>query len=165
MTTAVAIALGSNLGDSLQTLDGAVQQLQQHPEIRLIATSTWYRTKPVGPPQPDYINGCLTCHTSLEPKPLLDVLLQIERQFGRERKERWGARTLDLDIILYGDRQIDLPHLHIPHPHMQDRAFVLVPLAEIAADWIDPRSQQTVASLLQALQQIDTDDIQPLPRN
>lgn len=154
--TAVAIALGSNLGDSLQTLNKATSQLSQHPAIDPIACSSWYRTKPIGPPQPDYLNGCLTCATSLEPKPLLDLLLHIEQQFGRERKERWGARTLDLDIILYGDRLIEQPHLHIPHPQMQHRAFVLVPLAEIAPDWIDPRSQQTIAQLLQHL---DTTEI------
>ncbi|OKH12342.1 2-amino-4-hydroxy-6-hydroxymethyldihydropteridine diphosphokinase [[Limnothrix rosea] IAM M-220] len=158
----VAIALGSNLGDSLQTLEAAITEIEQTPEITLIAKSAWYRTKPIGPPQPDYINGCITCETELEPEALLAKLHQIEYQFGRERKEHWGARTLDLDLILYGDRRINTPTLTVPHARMQERAFVLVPLAEIAADWVDPRNNLTVKELGDRLPQSDLKDIKPL---
>jgi 2-amino-4-hydroxy-6-hydroxymethyldihydropteridine diphosphokinase len=148
MLTPVAIALGSNLGESLSILQQAIVLIEQHPEIMVIAQSHWYRTAPVGPPQPDYINGCILCQVNLDPEVLLRILLAIEDQFGRVRQERWGARTLDLDLLFYGDRQMDLPHLQIPHPRLQERAFVLVPLAEIAPDWIDPRDRQTVQQLL-----------------
>ncbi len=157
--TKVAIALGSNLGDSLQTLEAAVIEIEQTPEISLIQKSSWYRTKPIGPPQPDYINGCITCETTLEPEVLLEKLHQIENQFGRERKEHWGARTLDLDLILYGDRRINTPTLTVPHPRMQERAFVLVPLAEIAADWVDPRNGLRLKELGDRLSQRDLDEI------
>ncbi|BAW97165.1 2-amino-4-hydroxy-6-hydroxymethyldihydropteridine pyrophosphokinase [[Synechococcus] sp. NIES-970] len=144
----VAIALGSNLGDSFNILKQAIAQLTAHPRFTLTACSSWYRTAPVGPPQPDYINGCLTAQvTNLGAETLLAMLLEIEQNFGRERRERWGARTLDLDLILYGQDIIDFPHLQVPHPRMQERAFVLVPLAEIAPHWREPCSQQTIQAL------------------
>lgn len=143
-----AIALGSNLGDSQQILLDAVTAIQNTPQIELVAVSKWHKTKPVGPPQPDYLNGCMTIKTSLTPEKLLQTLLEIEQKFGRERKVRWGARTLDLDLILYNDLILDTPKLQIPHPRMRERAFVLVPLAEIAPDWIEPVTQLTVAQLL-----------------
>jgi 2-amino-4-hydroxy-6-hydroxymethyldihydropteridine diphosphokinase len=142
-----AIALGSNLGDSLAILAGAIVALNAMPEIQVGAVSPWFRTAPIGPPQPDYINGCAILATSLEPLDLLDALLLVEAQFGRERRERWGARTLDLDLLLYGDRMIDLPRLTVPHPRMAERGFVLLPLVEIAADWVDPRSGLTIRGL------------------
>ncbi|MBV5257774.1 2-amino-4-hydroxy-6-hydroxymethyldihydropteridine diphosphokinase [Synechococcus moorigangaii CMS01] len=151
-TVDVAIALGSNLGDSLAILHHAIIHLKQQPGITLTAQSTWYRTAPIGPPQPDYINGCITCQVvDLTPEQLLERLLEIEQIFGRERRERWGARTLDLDLILYGQEMIDLPHLQVPHPRMQERAFVLVPLAEIAAHWLEPLSQKTIQALKEQL--------------
>lgn len=153
MVTDVAIALGSNLGNSLAILEQALTRLSHHRQIEIMARSPWYRTKPIGPPQPDYINGCITCRVvNLTATNLLQILLATEQQFGRERRQRWGARTLDLDLILYGNHIIELPHLAVPHPRMQERAFVLVPLADIAADWLDPRSQQTIAQLKQQLE-------------
>ena len=143
----VAIGLGSNLGDSRSILTGAVDRLRSHSQIEVIAVSSWHLTAPIGPPQPDYLNGCTTIETSLEPLALLAVLQEIETDFGRVRREIWGARTLDLDLLLYDHLTIDLPTLQVPHPHMLERAFVLTPLAEIAPDWIEPRSGQSISIL------------------
>ena len=143
-----AIGLGSNLGESLTTLENAIQNLNEVTGISLTSHSSWYRTKPVGgPPQPDYVNACALLNVELEPDALLETLLEIEQQFGRERKERWGARTLDLDLLLYDDLILDTPNLQIPHPRMIERAFVLVPLTEIAPNWIEPVSGKTITQL------------------
>ena len=104
----VAIGLGSNLGDSRSILTGAIDQLRSHSQIEVIAVSSWHLTAPVGPPQPDYLNGCATVETSLSALELLSVLQSIEMEFGRVRGEIWGARTLDLDLLLCGDRVIGL---------------------------------------------------------
>lgn len=148
-----AIALGSNLGDSLATLNSAIDSLQNTPGIKIQATSNWYKTRAVGPIQPDYFNGCAILQVEMIPELLLEILLKIEKDFGRVRREKWGARTLDLDLLLYDDQIIHTPNLEIPHPRMSDRAFVLVPLAEIASDWIEPISG---LSILQLSQKIDT---------
>jgi 2-amino-4-hydroxy-6-hydroxymethyldihydropteridine diphosphokinase len=146
-----AIGLGSNLGDSRSILAGAINRLRSHPQIELIAVSNWHITDPIGPPQPDYLNGCATLQTSLEPLDLLSFLNSIELEFGRVREERWGARTLDLDLLLYDDLIIDLPTLQVPHPRMLERAFVLVPLNEISPDAIEPKSRQSIATLCNQL--------------
>lgn len=143
-----AIALGSNLGKSQTILESALHQLDRAEGIELIQRSSWYRTAPVGPPQPDYLNGCATLRTRQSPERLLQTLLDIERQFGRVRRERWGARTLDLDLLLYDDVILDTPFLQLPHPRMTERAFVLVPLAEIAPDWLEPKSKKAIADLV-----------------
>lgn len=142
-----AIALGSNLGDSLAILQGAIAALDQHPQVTVTACSRVYQTAPVGPPQPDYLNACALLQTDLSPESLLHLLLATEAAFGRERRERWGARRLDLDLLLIGDRIIQTPSLEVPHPRMWERAFVLVPLAAIAPHWHHPHSGQTVAEL------------------
>jgi len=142
-----AIALGSNLGDSQQTLDQAIRQLTDSSEIAVNAVSSWYETVPVGPAQPNYLNGCALLTTRLSAHQLLDTLLGIETKFGRVRQERWGARTLDLDLLLYEDMILDSPGLQLPHPRMRERAFVLVPLAEIAPNWIDPITGDAIAQL------------------
>jgi 2-amino-4-hydroxy-6-hydroxymethyldihydropteridine diphosphokinase len=147
-----AIGLGSNLGDSSAIVIGAIDRLQMHPQIEITAVSSWYRTAPFGPPQPDYINGCATFETSLAPLELLDTLHAIEADFGRVRQEVWGARTLDLDLLLYDNLLVDLPSLQIPHPRMLERAFVLIPLAEIAPNWIEPRSGHSIATLCNKLE-------------
>lgn len=155
MTELCAIALGSNLsseiGDSKQIVCAAINQLANHPQIEVIKVSQWYLTKaitlPNSSPQPDYINGCAILKTSLHPLSLLQALFGIEQFFGRERRERWGARTLDLDLLLYGDRVINLPDLELPHPRMGDRAFVLLPLAEIASEWVHPIYKKAIAEL------------------
>ena len=159
METACAIALGSNLGNSEQTLAAALSQLSQLETMELTARSQLYKTAPIGPPQPDYLNACAVFHTSLAPQPLLDTLLAVEARFGRVRRERWGPRTLDLDLLLYGSQIIDTPSLSVPHPRLHERAFVLVPLAEIAPTWVHPLRQQTVAQLLA---QTDTAGVYPL---
>ena len=142
-----AIGLGSNLGDSRSILTGAIDRLRSCVQIEIIAVSSWHPTAPIGPPQPDYLNGCATLQTSLKPLDLLNVLHSLEAEFGRVRREVWGARTLDLDLLLYDDLIIDLPTLQVPHPRMLERAFVLVPLSEIAPNTIEPRSGQSIAIL------------------
>ncbi|MGB3615359.1 MAG: 2-amino-4-hydroxy-6-hydroxymethyldihydropteridine diphosphokinase [Elainellaceae cyanobacterium] len=146
-----AIALGSNLGNSLVTLRGALQALDDHPAIAVRYTSQLYQTAAVGPPQPDYLNACVVVETSLRAVDLLRSLLAIEQRFGRQRRERWGPRTLDLDLLLFDDVVIDVPELQVPHPRLAERAFVLVPLAEIAPDWVEPVSGKAIATLLATL--------------
>ena len=146
-----AIALGSNLGDSRAILEEAISILAATPGITLLAKSSWYQTLAVGPPQPDYINGCALVQVTFSPQVLLETLLAIEAQKGRIRTERWGARSLDLDLLLYDDLILDTPTLTIPHPRMRERAFVLVPLAEIAPNWIDPVTGKAIAELVKAV--------------
>ena len=167
METACAIALGSNLGESEQTIETALARLEGIKGMRLgvqagksvRARSQLYKTAPVGPPQPDYINACAIFHTILSPEQVLQALLSTEAGFGRIRRERWGPRTLDLDLLLYGDRVMDTSSLTLPHPRMHERAFVLVPLAEIAPDWRHPVNQKTVKELLS---QVNTSGVYPL---
>ncbi len=154
-----AIALGSNIGDSRAILDNAMGILAETSGISLKAQSSWYKTAPVGPPQPDYINGCAWLDVALTPQELLAVILDIEKKFGRVRQERWGPRTLDIDIILFDDIILETPNLEIPHPRMRERAFVLLPLAEIAPDWIEPVSGFAIAQLLLRL---DCSGVHPL---
>jgi 2-amino-4-hydroxy-6-hydroxymethyldihydropteridine diphosphokinase len=146
-----AIALGSNLGDSLATLEHALVILDQMPGIQVLQRSQWYRTKPIGPPQPDYLNGCAILAVTLSPQDVLRQLLTVETQFGRVRQERWGARTLDLDLLLYADQILNTPTLQVPHPRLKERAFVLVPLADIAPDWVEPISGCAIADLRQGI--------------
>ena len=147
-----AIALGSNLGDSQEILTAALQVLAATPGIAVQKVSSWYKTKPVGGiPQPDYLNSCALLAVQMLPQQLLKALLAVETKFGRVRKERWGARSIDLDLLLYEDLILDIPQLQLPHPRMNDRAFVLVPLAEIAPNWIEPVSGLAIAQLVQAV--------------
>ncbi len=146
-----AIALGSNLGDSLTILNNALNVLADTAGITLEAQSSWYQTAPVGPPQPDYLNGCALLDVQLTPQELLETLLSIEAFFGRVRRERNGPRTLDLDLLLFDDLILDSPTLQLPHPRMRQRAFVLVPLAEIAPNWVEPISGKVIAQLVQNL--------------
>ncbi|MDJ0569913.1 MAG: 2-amino-4-hydroxy-6-hydroxymethyldihydropteridine diphosphokinase [Pleurocapsa sp. MO_192.B19] len=155
-----AIALGSNQGNSLDTLEKSLTALNQIPGITLKATSSWYQTKPVGTPesQPDYFNGCALLSVEQTPEELLAILQATEIQFGRVGKGTLQARTLDLDLLLYGDVVLKTPRLTIPHPRMTERAFVLVPLAEIAPDWIEPVSGTKIVKLLR---NVDTSGVQP----
>jgi 2-amino-4-hydroxy-6-hydroxymethyldihydropteridine diphosphokinase len=131
--TPVYIALGSNLSNPEAQLHSAVVALEALPDTRLDRVSSVYRSTAVGPGgQPDYLNAVLLLTTKLSPLALLDALLQIEQDQGRIRSEHWGPRTLDLDILLYGDQQIASPRLTVPHPRMQQRDFVLYPLREIS---------------------------------
>lgn len=136
------IAIGSNLADPVAQAESAIAALQQLAESNLLSVSSLYGSKPMGPQdQPDYINAVTCIETTLSPLPLLDALQQIENTQGRERLQRWGARTLDLDILLYGNEIIDSPRLTIPHNGMKEREFVLYPLAEIAPELILPCGQ------------------------
>ncbi|PSF36768.1 2-amino-4-hydroxy-6-hydroxymethyldihydropteridine diphosphokinase [Aphanothece hegewaldii CCALA 016] len=143
-----AIALGSNLGDSYNTLESALTALNHTLGINVLSRSHWYKTSPIGPTQPDYLNGCAILEIQLSPQLLLETLLEIEQKFGRIRLERWGPRTLDLDLLLYDNLIIETPALQIPHPRLTERAFVLVPLAEIAPTWIEPIRGKAIAELL-----------------
>jgi 2-amino-4-hydroxy-6-hydroxymethyldihydropteridine diphosphokinase len=145
--SAVAIALGSNLGDRRAHLAWAIDELGRL--LTDVRVSSIFETEPVDvdEPQPPYLNAAVVGRTALEPRALLAALLALERARGRERPSRRAPRTLDLDLILYGDRVIDEPGLVVPHPEFQRRAFVLDPLAEVAPDWKDPRAGITVREL------------------
>jgi len=147
------VALGSNVGDRRATIEGALAALDESPGVRVIGSSELRRTAPVGGPagQDDYLNGAAMLRTSLAPHGLLDVLLAIEARFGRRRLERWGPRTLDLDLLLYDDAVIDSAHLIVPHPRMHERRFVLEPLCDIAPDAPHPSLGLTVRQLLDRL--------------
>ncbi len=132
------VGLGSNLGDRLANLQEAVDRLEKTPGVSVVKTSRVYETDPVGPPQPDYLNAVAAVETRLSARGLLEGCLAVERAMGRERRERWGPRTIDLDVLGYGREQIDEPGLQVPHPRMHERAFVLVPLLELEADPVLP---------------------------
>jgi 2-amino-4-hydroxy-6-hydroxymethyldihydropteridine diphosphokinase len=124
-----AIGAGSNLGDRLEHLRFAVSQLTGLGEE--VSTSSVWETAPIGPEQPDYLNGVLVLDTLLGPRPLLARCFEIERSAGRSRRERWGPRVLDLDLLVYGDAVLEAPGLSVPHPRLGERRFVLEPLAEV----------------------------------
>lgn len=131
--TLAAIGLGANLGDAAATLRDAIAELARLPETGLLRASRLYRTPAWGRiEQPDFINAVALVDTGLPARDLLDALLAVERAFGRVRLdgERWGPRTLDLDLLLYGDATIDEPGLRVPHPHLHERAFALLPLLD-----------------------------------
>lgn len=130
--TTVYLGLGANLGDARQAVRQAMQAIAQLPDTKLLTCSSLYRTAPVDASGPDYINAVVQIETALQPLPLLHALHAIEQAAGRERPWRNAPRTLDLDILLYGDQCLETCELTIPHPRMWQRAFVLVPLAEIA---------------------------------
>jgi 2-amino-4-hydroxy-6-hydroxymethyldihydropteridine diphosphokinase len=147
-STRVAIAFGSNLGDreahlalGLSALPGFITNLKQ---------SSWYETDPVGvsPDQPRYLNGVVVGETSLTARELLHRLLQIEELAGRKRPSPLAPRTLDLDLILFGDQVINEAGLVVPHPRFRERLFVLEPLAEVAPGWIDPATGKSISALL-----------------
>lgn len=137
------LALGSNLGDSYQTAQQALQQIAALPKTQLLSCSSFYRSKPLGPQdQNDFLNAVLKIETALSPFELLQALQKIEIEFGRERKQaRFGPRTLDLDILLFDDLMLNTETLTLPHYDMMRREFVLYPLYEIAPDLIFPSGQ------------------------
>lgn len=143
------IAIGSNLASPLEQVKAALDALGEIPKSRVVAVSSFYRTPPLGPQdQPDYLNAAVALETTLEADALLDHTQRIELQQGRVRKaERWGPRTLDLDIMLFGDRVIQTPRLTVPHYDMRNRGFMLWPLFEIAPELVFPDGVTLAAAL------------------
>ena len=148
------IALGSNLGDRVEILDRAVARLGQSPGIRILQRSRWRETSPVGGPpvQSRFLNGALLLESTLPPQSLALLLFSVEEEFGRQRLERWGPRTLDLDLLLYDQHVAQTPTLTIPHPRMAWRRFVLEPAVEVAGSMLHPPTGWTIARLLQHLE-------------
>ncbi|ECH9262178.1 2-amino-4-hydroxy-6-hydroxymethyldihydropteridine diphosphokinase [Salmonella enterica subsp. enterica] len=151
--TVAYIALGSNLASPLEQVNAAVKAIGEIPQSRIVAVSSFYRTPPLGPQdQPDYLNAAVALETTLSAEALLDNTQRIELQQGRVRKaERWGPRTLDLDIMLFGDKEINTPRLTIPHYDMKNRGFMLWPLFEIAPELRFPDDNQPLAECLRQL--------------
>ena len=145
----VFVGLGSNLDEPAKQLDQALAALHKLPKSQLKKVSSYYQTGAVGPAgQPDYLNAVVLLMTQLSAEALLDHLQQIENAQGRVRKEKWGARTLDLDILLYGNDIIQTERLTVPHEHMLDRNFVLLPLSEIAGeDFVIPGHGMLITAL------------------
>ena len=156
MAIVAFLGLGSNLGDRLANLQAAVDALQAEPGLRVTASSRVWETKPVGgPPQPDYLNAVIRIETDLSARDLLDVARRVEMRMGRVRKERWGARTIDVDVLLHDEEEIDESDLVVPHPRMKQRAFVLLPLLELEPDPVLPDGTR-----LKDLR-VDTDGVTP----
>jgi 2-amino-4-hydroxy-6-hydroxymethyldihydropteridine diphosphokinase len=143
--TQAFVALGANLGDAAATVRIAMSQLDMVPRTRVTARSSLYRTQPFEASGPDFINAVVAIETALAPEALLDALQCLERHAGRERPYHHAPRTLDLDLLCHGDTVLATPRLTLPHPRMNERAFVLVPLAEIAPDRVSPEQLAAVA--------------------
>lgn len=153
--TIAYIGLGSNLSEPIKQIQAAIDEIKKIVQSNVISVSSLYLSKPMGPQdQDDYINAVLALETTLSPLELLDALQSIENKAGRVRKEnRWGARILDLDIILFGNEIISIERLTVPHYGMKSREFVLVPLAEISADLIIPSSINSERQSVKVLSQ------------
>lgn len=160
------IGLGANLGDRAATLDAALERIDRLDETRLKAVSRYYFTPPWGDTdQPDFLNAVAPVRTGLTPEMLLRALLAIESDLGRERRgRRWGPRTIDLDLLLYGNERIERPQLTVPHPRIRERAFVLVPLLELAPDLAVP-GQGRADALLARLDDNERAGIRPGPES
>lgn len=141
------IGMGTNLGRRERNLWRALDELDDLPVTAVATVSAFHETAAVGPPQPDFLNAAAELSTWLEPLDLLRELLGVEDRMGRVRTERWGPRTIDLDLLLYDDLVLDLPDLKVPHPLLHERSFVLAPLVEIAPDVLHPVLKKTVAEL------------------
>ena len=145
--TRAYVGVGANLGDREATIRAALAAL---PDV--VAVSELRETAPVGVvDQPPFLNGAAALETELAPRELLDVLLDVERRLGRERRERWGPRTIDLDLLLYGDRRVDSDTLSVPHPRLHERKFVLEGLAELCPNRTVPGLDLTVRELLEKM--------------
>ncbi len=150
------VGVGSNLGDRWANLALAARELREDPKVALLRASRVWDAAPLGPPQPRYLNAVLELEVELQPLALLAALQRIEQNAGRVRAGvRWSARTLDLDVLLYGDEVIRRPRLIVPHPGLVVRRFVLAPLAELCAERVVPGTGRTVAQLLALVQPED----------
>jgi 2-amino-4-hydroxy-6-hydroxymethyldihydropteridine diphosphokinase len=162
----VFVAVGANLGDREATFAAVVRALEREADLLLLGASTVYETDPIGPPgQEAYLNAVLGLRSWLSPLDLLRRLQAIEAALGRDRLlegERWGPRTIDLDLLFYGERCIDLPELSVPHPRAHERAFVLLPLAELAPELVHPRLGLTIETMVRA--HLETEAVRPWRR-
>jgi len=149
--TIAYVGLGANLGSREETLRRAVELLGEADGVDVLAISKLRETEPVGVvDQPLFLNGAVAVETTRAPRELLDLLLGIERSLGRVREERWGPRTIDLDLLVYGDQMVDVPGLRVPHPHLHERRFALEPLAELHPH-LEVPGRGEVSTLLAAL--------------
>lgn len=147
----VHLGFGSNLGDREASYRQSIEKLGSTTGVKIARFSSLLENPPMGPPQPDYLNGVIEISTTLSPHDLLEQLQLIETKMGRTRDVVWGPRTVDLDILFWGSKILDSDDLKIPHPGACERRFVLEPLAEIAPDFIDPRSGRSISEILETL--------------
>jgi 2-amino-4-hydroxy-6-hydroxymethyldihydropteridine diphosphokinase len=147
----VYIGIGSNQGDPVENCRRAIGGIVLDGRNRLVRCSSFYRTEPMGRKDQDwFVNGVVLVETSLGPRQMLEFLLSLEKKMGRVRRERWGPRVIDLDILFYGEEVIDEENLQVPHPRLHERRFVLIPLKEIAPDLNHPRLGKTISQILSA---------------
>jgi len=158
------LGVGSNEGDRWAHLARAARTLAASPGVTGLRPSSVWETAPVGPPQPHYLNAALELRIGLAARDLLRLLQEVEAEAGRVRRERWGPRTLDLDLLLYGEERIEEPGLQVPHPALAERAFVLAPLAELCPERVVPGTGRTVAALLGACPPLQVRRAGPYPR-
>lgn len=144
------LGVGSNEGDRRAHLAQAARAIEAAPGVALLRRSSAWETAPVGPPQADFLNAALELETVLSAGALLQLLQRVEAAAGRVRRERWGPRTLDLDLLLYGEERVEEPGLTVPHPALAQRAFVLAPLAELCPERLVPGTGRSVGELLAA---------------
>lgn len=152
MNDQIYLSLGSNLGDRIENVKNALQSLSSSDEIKVISSSSFYETEPMGvTDQPRYINAAAKIETSLTPRALLKEVKSLEKAMGRRETFRWGPRVIDIDILLFGDIVVSEKGLNIPHPAMEKRAFVMIPLSEIGSAARHPVTGRTIGEMASGL--------------
>jgi len=146
VTTSAYLGIGSNLGDRLEHLREGVRLLQAEPAVEIVRSSRVYETEPIGPPQPAFLNAVIEVRSDGTARELLEACRRVEDALGRVRAERWGPRTIDVDVLTFDEQTIDEPGLVVPHPRMHERGFVLLPLGELEPDPMLPGGRR-LASL------------------